>query len=113
VLRVGRGTVCRALVEGRQKSVWIAKPRLAGGSNTRLAMSTRRAPYFLKVYGFSRPEVHGHALKCARLDIQPRRLEFEPGASRSRTVLVACPGVSFRLRRWALELNCGCLRVLP
>jgi hypothetical protein len=26
------------------------------------------------------------ALKCTRLDIQPRRLEFEPGASRSRTV---------------------------
>ena len=31
------------------------------------------APYFLKVYGLSRPEVHGHALKWARLDIQSRR----------------------------------------
>jgi len=35
--------------------------------------STLSAPYFLKVYGLRRPEVHGHALKCLRLDIQPRR----------------------------------------
>ncbi len=32
--------------------------------------SQPRAPDFFKVDELSRPEVHGHALKCARLDIQ-------------------------------------------
>jgi len=38
---------------------------------------------------------------------------FEPGASRSRTVLVACPRVSRRLRRCLLELNLPLLGVHP
>src|SRR5579863_9608325 len=45
--------------EERQKSVWIAEPRLAGGSNTRLARSTPCALYFLKVYELDRGPLGG------------------------------------------------------
>ena len=37
---------------------------------------------------------------------------FEPGASRSRTVLVACPGVSRRLPKGPPDLNCRLVVVL-
>jgi hypothetical protein len=37
------GRAMRSEAEGRQKSVWIAEPRLAGGSNARLARPTPRA----------------------------------------------------------------------
>jgi hypothetical protein len=57
-------------------------------------------------------EVEGDVLKCLRLDIQPRRLEFEPGASRSRTVSSACPRLSRQLRQGPIELKCRSLPVL-
>ena len=57
------------LKDGKSRSGSRSR-RLAGGSNTTLARSTPRAPYFLKVYGLNGPEVRGHALTCLRLDIQ-------------------------------------------
>jgi hypothetical protein len=42
-------------------------PHIPGRSSN---SATLGAPYFLKVYGLSRPEVHGHAFTCLRLDIQ-------------------------------------------
>src|SRR2546423_4653189 len=38
---------------------------------------------------------------------------FEPGASRSRTVVMSCPPVSSRLLKCPLVLDCCLLRVLP
>jgi hypothetical protein len=35
-----------AVVEGRQKSVWIAKPRLAGGSNATFGQADAACPVF-------------------------------------------------------------------
>ncbi len=62
--------------------------RRVGSRQARDSTNSRpAAPYFLKVYGLNGPEVRGHALKCLRLDIQPRRTRT-PGASRSRTMLV-------------------------
>ena len=51
----------------------LTRPEWVGlGATQDSTKSLRRAPYFLKVYGLSRPEVHGHALECPRLDIRPR-----------------------------------------
>jgi len=66
---LARHRFLNGLLTPKRQILKKARSPCTRGVNPEVA-TTRR---IIAVYGLSRPEVHGPALKCLQLDIQPRR----------------------------------------
>jgi hypothetical protein len=70
--KVTARSVSRVLGDGRRQSDRSLKGHEADVRKGQ-PWAVNHHPGIVAVYGLSRPEVHGHALKCLGLDIQARR----------------------------------------